>query len=465
MFGAAEGSDEYNPPPNRQSRHAISPWYFGILHKNLNEHRRVNNAPLDYGSISTEPLVSSSAKQKWQIIRQNVLSSEFRLRQSAEQLGDDSAHLTDLAKTSSYEFRLQECLFIFIALLAVGVIAYSFVFEHWTIIDSLYFTVVMLTTCGSGDLSPTTPGGKGFASMFAISGIVLLGLILGVVGSNLVEVEVEMAHRMQTETSSAIERAFSKRSSNNLNSETADDDTDSTCSSVNDEEKHESSHHVEQPPSWFSVLLGEIPAYTPLLLGGLAMGLMEHWPWYDSIYYTVVTATTIGFGDIVPTHEYSRAFAIIFIPVAVASMGYITGDIASYIVEKKRNEYYKRLWSAEIGISDIEALDANHKGGVCALEYIKFMLVAMKKIDGALFDELRNRFEELDMSGNGMITKQDVMCIAKKRTKRIKNKLKLWEYKKSLMRHRRSLSSFGGGGISSFGSGDAISNAVQQLSS
>ena len=102
---------------------------------------------------------------------------------------------------------------------------------------------------------------------------------------------------------------------------------------------------------------------------------------------------------------------------------------------------------------------------MCALEYIKFMLVAMKKIDGALFDELRNRFEELDMSGNGMITKEDVMCMAKKRAKRIKNKLKLREYKKSLMRHRRSISSsFRGGGISSFGSNDAMSNAVQQLS-
>jgi hypothetical protein len=92
------------------------------------------------------------------------------------------------------------------------------------------------------------------------------------------------------------------------------------------------------------------------------------------------------------------------------------------------------------------------------------MLVAMKKIDGALFDELRNRFEELDMSGNGMITKEDVMCMAKKRTKRIKNKLKLREYKKSLMLHRRSISSFRGGGMSSFGSNGAISNAVQQLS-
>ena len=57
------------------------------------------------------------------------------------------------------------------------------------------------------------------------------------------------------------------------------------------------------------------------------------------------------------------------------------------------------------------------------------MLVAMKKIDGELFDELRNRFKELNMSGNGIITKEDLICIEKKRTKRIQNKLMLREYK------------------------------------
>jgi hypothetical protein len=66
-------------------------------------------------------------------------------------------HLSDMARDSS-EFRLRECFLMFVALLAVGVLAYSFLFERWTIIDSLYFTVIMLTTTGYGDIAPSTAG-------------------------------------------------------------------------------------------------------------------------------------------------------------------------------------------------------------------------------------------------------------------------------------------------------------------
>ena len=38
---------------------------------------------------------------------------------------------------------------------------------------------------------------------------------------------------------------------------------------------------------------------------------------------------------------------------------------------------------------------------VSELEYIKFMLVAMKKIDGELFDDLRDQFARLDLTGDG----------------------------------------------------------------
>ena len=38
---------------------------------------------------------------------------------------------------------------------------------------------------------------------------------------------------------------------------------------------------------------------------------------------------------------------------------------------------------------------------VSELEYIKFMLVAMKKIDGELFDDLRDQFDRLDLTGDG----------------------------------------------------------------
>ena len=42
----------------------------------------------------------------------------------------------------------RQCLLAIIVYMAVGVIGFSRVFEHWPIVDSLYFSVVTFTTVG-----------------------------------------------------------------------------------------------------------------------------------------------------------------------------------------------------------------------------------------------------------------------------------------------------------------------------
>lgn len=78
---------------------------------------------------------------------------------------------------------------IVILLLALG----TFYFqknEGWSYVDSFYFSTITLTTIGYGDLVPTQPHTKLFASFYAIFGIgVMLYLLGSVIGVYLVQQE------------------------------------------------------------------------------------------------------------------------------------------------------------------------------------------------------------------------------------------------------------------------------------
>lgn len=389
---------------------------------------------------------------RWKRVREIVNENELLIRDlPSPEMGEKHKRWSDLS-SSAYEITLKQAFQMFIALLTMGVIAFSFLFNHYSITDSLYMTIVLLTTVGYGDVTPTTPHGKIFCSVFALAGIVLLGLVLGVVGSQLVEAEIKFTNRLESKTQKAMERAFTGRSShhksnnNKINGQMSSFNSSSSLDSLNslDSESDISSsqrslhstsqarqHHDEKCRELpgLSAFYNHLPGILPLVIGGWIMSILEKWKWYDTIYYCVVTSTTIGFGDLTPSSKLAKHVSLIFIPIAVGSMGYILGNVASSIIEHRRAEYTKKLWSSQIKLEDIEALDEANEGGLNELEYIKFMLVAMKKIDADLFDELRNQFKEIDMTGDGLITKRDLTIIASRRLRRVSHKLELADYK------------------------------------
>ncbi len=58
----------------------------------------------------------------------------------------------------------------FLAIVGTGTVFYHFV-EEWSCVDSLYFTVVMLTTSGFGDFYPTTEFSRIFTILFILIGV------------------------------------------------------------------------------------------------------------------------------------------------------------------------------------------------------------------------------------------------------------------------------------------------------
>ena len=57
-------------------------------------------------------------------------------------------------------------------------------FEGWSALDSLYFSLITLTTVGYGDLSPTRPGTKIFTMVFIIVGIGILLAFINLVAKH-----------------------------------------------------------------------------------------------------------------------------------------------------------------------------------------------------------------------------------------------------------------------------------------
>lgn len=66
-----------------------------------------------------------------------------------------------------------------IVILAIGTVSYHYL-EGWNFLDSLYFSVITLTTIGFGDFAPQTDGGKLFTLIYILVG---LGIILSFVNT------------------------------------------------------------------------------------------------------------------------------------------------------------------------------------------------------------------------------------------------------------------------------------------
>ncbi|MBR9700888.1 two pore domain potassium channel family protein [Candidatus Woesearchaeota archaeon] len=72
--------------------------------------------------------------------------------------------------------------------LAIGAGAYMWI-ERWTLLDSIYFSAMTITTVGYGDLAPATPIAKIFTMAYAFFGIGILFYAVGFMGRTYMELE------------------------------------------------------------------------------------------------------------------------------------------------------------------------------------------------------------------------------------------------------------------------------------
>jgi voltage-gated potassium channel len=70
-----------------------------------------------------------------------------------------------------------------------------------------------------------------------------------------------------------------------------------------------------------------------VLLGMLGYHLLEGWNWFDSLYMTIITLATIGYGEVHPLTPLGKIFTMILIALGVTAAGFIFTTLTQALVE------------------------------------------------------------------------------------------------------------------------------------
>ncbi|MEM6997372.1 MAG: potassium channel family protein [Patescibacteria group bacterium] len=77
-----------------------------------------------------------------------------------------------------------------------------------------------------------------------------------------------------------------------------------------------------------------------LLLGTLTYHALEDWSWVQSFYFSVVTLTTVGYGDLAPTTDGSRLFTSVYIlfgvAIAISFLGVVANKYVSHTGRRRK---------------------------------------------------------------------------------------------------------------------------------
>ena len=253
------------------------------------------------------------------------------------------------------------------------------------IVDSLYFSVCTFTTVGYGDVVPQGDLLKIFTVFYSLCGVAIVA-----VGVNVM-----------------------------VNSCMAS--TNETCS-------HLGYHYC---PKWkgkkIKILQKAVTAATVRrklfgllfkMMGVIAVGTVAYMmpgmiqkgqpglSFVDSLYMSTMTASSIGFGDLSPKSDIGRLFFVVWMIGGYVIVASSIREISQLYLELKERQAERRILNRKVGVETL-GMDGDGDGVVDKFEYLSHMVVVLGKMDVYEVREIMKRFHELDVTGDGKLSKED----------------------------------------------------------
>ncbi|GLT50614.1 hypothetical protein SLA2020_240890 [Shorea laevis] len=252
--------------------------------------------------------------------------------------------------------------------------------ETHPVVDALYFCIVTMCTIGYGDITPNSVATKLFSILFVLVGFGFIDILLSGMVSYVLDLQEDYLLRTV---------------------------------------KHEAGK--KEPKSYIvDVKKGRmrIRMKVGLALGvvvlciGIGVGVMhfvEKLGWLDAFYLSVMSVTTVGYGDRAFKTMPGRIFAAIWLLVSTLAVARAFLYLAEARVDKRHRSMAKWVLGQDMTISEFLAADIDNNGFVSKSEYVIYKLKEMGKVSEKDILQICQKFDKLDAGNCGKITLVDLM--------------------------------------------------------
>jgi len=286
---------------------------------------------------------------------------------------------------------------VLVTYVGAGLIFYTQA-EEWEWYEAMYFTMATCSTVGYGDYSVDSFWSRAFTVFMILAGIALVFPLAGGMLARFVSPLTERGRGV-------LDRWFPERA--------IDIDGDG-------EADYKLPHHPflyfgkNLLPSFLLNVVVQFPA-------AVIFASIEEWPLSTSMYHCLVTASTVGYGDVTIATPRGMIFASCHMLFAVVLWAELLGSINTLYMERqskllRATQLQKRLEPGLFGrlMGHAVRLRPNVQRDGLGLTELEYALAMLMELEIVTWEQVRpfvRHFRRLDLDSDGRLGTRDVAAL------------------------------------------------------